>query len=116
MTYPPPLPPPPPLLPRNPSQVGQVIGGAAITLAAATGISCFSTVFPGSVTDNIFVMIGFICVVSLVAGLMVAQQLRRRAHLRGWAHGIYLGLGVTLAFFAVVTLFLAILVIKSPHG
>jgi hypothetical protein len=110
MNQPPPLPPDPPQQPlplsygRPPaiSIAGQAVLGTLATTAAIVGMG-FGAAFTVGMAASLgnagfFAMIAIVCVISVGAGVLLARRFRRNPSTRGWAIGIYIGMGLAALF------------------
>ena len=120
MNQPPPLPPdqppqqPVPLSYGRPPAIsigGQAVLGTLATLAAVFVI-CFAAAFlvgmAASVGNGaIYTVIGVVCVATIGTGLLLARKYRRNPNSRGWAIGIYIGMGLAALFWGTCAMILA---------
>lgn len=122
MNQPPPLPqqsslpPALPPLPRQAANVGLIAGGAALTVAGQVGVLFVAMALLTMLRiDNVFAFFAINAGMSLGIGVPVAVWLRKNARTRGWAIGIFVGLGLGIALWVVASAFIGILILGTPR-
>jgi hypothetical protein len=110
MSQPPPLPPPTGL----PTGIQILLGVFAVAGGLVALLVVAMILLTALRIDSVYVMIGILCVGSLAIGVPIAWFLQSNPAYRGWAIGIYVGLGLHLLAQAAFTM-LVIMLAAHQH-
>jgi hypothetical protein len=128
MSQPPPLPPdlpsqqPLPLAYGRPPSIsigGQAELGTVATVAPIVGISFVAAFAVGMASEigngAIYMILGVVCVATVGTGVLLARKYRRDPNTRGWAIGIYIGMGLAALFWGTCAMILVSLTNTNYH-